>query len=63
MNISKVPGPLLNSQPSGRHFNQKGHSLSDMSATVMEKVFSNDKFLCEERESMWINKFVSKHNA
>ena len=52
MNISKVPGPLLNSQPSGRHFNQKGHSLSDMSATVMEKVFSNDKFLREERESM-----------
>ena len=51
------------SQPCGRHFNQRGHSLSDMSATVMEKVFSSDKLLREERESMWIRKFDSEHKG
>ena len=39
------------SQPTGKHFNGRGHSLSDMSFVILEKVFSKDVLLREERES------------
>ena len=32
-------------QPTGRHFNSRGHKLSDMCATILEKVYSNDDLL------------------
>ena len=51
------------SQPTGRHFNSRGHKLSDMSATILEKVYSSDTLLREERESMWIRKFNSKYKG
>ena len=51
------------SQPVGNHFNLRGHNLSDMRATIVEKVFSTDKFIREEKESMWIRKFNSKYKG
>ena len=43
-------------QPTGRHFNQRGHSLSDFSATILEKVYNPDKLVREQRESNFIRK-------
>jgi len=48
------------SQPTGRHFNSRGHSISDMSVVIVEKVFSEDRLLCEERESDFIRLFNSR---
>ena len=48
------------SQPTGRHFNSRGHSISDMSVVIVEKVFSEDTILRKERESEYIRKFNSK---
>ena len=39
-------------QPTGRHFNSRGHKLSDMCAIILEKVYSTDDLLREGRESM-----------
>ncbi len=38
------------SQPTGKHFNLRGHSLSDMSFVILEKVYSEEVLLREERE-------------
>ena len=48
------------SQPTGRHFNSRGHSISDMRVVIVEKVFSEDRLVREERESEFIRKFNSK---
>jgi len=48
------------SQPTGRHFNSRGHSISDMSVVIVEKVFSEDRLLREERESDFIRLFNSR---
>ena len=50
-------------QPTGRHFNSRGHKLSDMCATILEKVYSTDDLLREERESMGIRKFNSRYKG
>ena len=34
-------------QPTGKHFNGRGHSLSDLSFVILEKVFSKDVLLRE----------------
>ena len=34
----------------GWHFNKKGHSVSDMKVSILEKVFSTDEALRLERE-------------
>ena len=39
----------------GWHFNQKGHSLSDMEFTILEKVFSQDPGIRKEREHKYFN--------
>ena len=41
----------------GSHFNAPGHSLSDLSMTVIEQVKKNDIFYRKERERYFINKF------
>ena len=49
------------SQPTGRHFNSRGHSISDMSVVIVEKVFKfEDRLLREERESHYIREFNSR---
>ena len=42
---------------SGAHFNLPGHSLSDLSVTILEKVKKNDISYQKERERYHINKF------
>ena len=41
----------------GEHFNRPGHSLSNMTVTILEKIYSNDIFYRKERESYHIRKF------
>ena len=48
------------SQPTGRHFSANGHSIADMRVCIVEKVYSFDRLLIEERESEFIRKFNSK---
>ena len=44
-------------EPSGEHFNKRGHSVSDLKGQVLEKVRSKDPFVLRARESMLIKKF------
>ena len=41
----------------GEHFNMPGHSLSDMTVTVLEKVKTSDDMYRKEREKYFIRKF------
>ena len=41
----------------GAHFNLPGHSVSDLSVTVLERVKRNDTMYRKEREKYLINKF------
>ena len=47
----------------GAHFNKPGHTSANMTATVIEKVRSNDIFYRKERESYYIRKFNTFHNG
>ena len=40
----------------GQHFNSPGHSLSDLTITILEKVRSNDDLQRKEREKYFIRK-------
>ena len=64
--ISQHVGYIRNknlSQPTGKHFNLRGHSLSDMSFVILEKVMSDDVLLREERESHFIRVFNTKYKG
>ena len=41
----------------GAHFNLPGHSLANLTATILEKVRSNDIYYRKERETFQIRKF------
>ena len=41
----------------GQHFNLPGHSLSDLTVTILEKVRSNDDLYRRERERYFMRKF------
>jgi hypothetical protein len=41
----------------GQHFNLPGHTLSDLTVTILEKVRSNDDMYRRERERYFIRKF------
>ena len=41
----------------GEHFNSPGHSLSDLSITILERVKTNDDLYRKEREKYHIRKF------
>ena len=45
------------STPTGQHFNTPGHSLADLSITILEKVRSQDHLYRKEREKYFIRKF------
>ena len=47
----------------GEHFNQKGHSVSDIEFVVLEKIFSLDPGVRKERESLFIKNFNTKHKG
>ena len=44
-------------QATGTHFNLKGHCLSDMQVTIIEKIHSKDPNHRKERERMYIALF------
>ena len=44
----------------GAHFNQQGHSFSDMTVTVLEKIFNKNPQYRKTREKMWINRLNTK---
>ena len=44
----------------GEHFNGKGHSVSDMEVTVIEKMYNEDPQFRKQREKMYIQKFNAR---
>ena len=48
---------LDETQATGKHFNSPGHSLSDLSIVILEKVRSSDDLYRKEREKYFIRKF------
>ena len=51
------------SQPTGFHFNQPGHNISNMTVTILEKVKKKDELYRREREKHLINKFDTYKNG
>ena len=51
------------SQATGEHFNSPGHSLSDLSIVILEKVRSSDDLYRKEREKYFIRKFNTYYNG
>lgn len=49
------------SQSTGHHFNLPGHSLSDLSISVIEQVKKNDLVYRKEREEYHIRRFNTLH--
>ena len=47
----------------GFHFSTNGHEVSDMTITVLEKIYNRTRFFIEEREREWIRKFNSKYKG
>ena len=46
----------VETQATGKHFNSPGHSLADLSITVLEKVKKIDDLYRKERENYFIRK-------
>ena len=44
----------------GQHYNQPGHSVSDMTITVVEKVYNENLFFRRRREILFMQKFKAK---
>ena len=53
----------MENKATGQHFNEPGHSVSDMTFTVIEKIYNNDPNYRKQREKMWINKFNTKYKG
>ena len=53
----------VTNKATGEHFNQKGHSFSDMTVTVIEKIFNQNPQYRKQREKMWINRFNTKYKG
>ena len=47
----------------GDHFNGKGHSVSDMVVTVIEKMYNEDPQFRKQREKMYIQKFNTRYTG
>ena len=47
----------------GEHFSQKGHRVSDMKVTILEKIFSSDPAIRKEREKFFILKMNTKYKG
>ena len=51
-------------QPTGEHFNTKGHSLADMLPVIIEQVLPKENVhLRKRREKHWINKYQAADNG
>ena len=51
------------SKTTGVHFNYKGHTISDMEITIVEKVFNQDPRFRKEREKFYIQKFNTRYKG
>ena len=51
------------SKATGIHFKLKGHSISDMEITIIEKVFNKDPRFRKQREKLFIQKFNTKYRG
>ena len=47
----------------GSHWNEPGHSVSDMGFTVLEKVFKKDEAYRKQREIFYIQKMEAKYKG
>ena len=47
----------------GKHFNEAGHRESDMTITILEKIYNANPQYRKQREKMWINKFNTKYKG
>ena len=47
----------------GEHFSQKGHRVSDMRVSIIEKIFSSDAAVRKEREKYFITKMNTKYRG
>ena len=59
-------GYILNdkeNQATGAHFNLPGHSLSDLSVTILEQVRQKDDFYRKEREKYHIRRLNTLHSG
>ena len=57
MRVKQYIKSLFPTQATGEHFNEPGHSLSDMSITILEKVKVNNTNYRKERERFLIKNF------
>ena len=53
----------MENKATGKHFNEPGHSVNDMTVTVIEKIFNNGPGFRKQREKMWINKFNTRYKG
>ena len=64
--FSEHKGYVVNSKltkATGEHFNLKGHKVSDMRITILEKIFSSDPAVRKEREKYYISKMNTKYKG
>ena len=47
-------------EPTGKHFNLAGHSISDMEISILEKVYTKSRATREIRESFYIQEFQTE---
>ena len=50
---------IFATQATGQHFNKSGHTLSNMTITILEKVAKFEEAYRQEREKILIRKFNS----
>jgi hypothetical protein len=51
------PKRNVTTEPSGKHFTQRGHNVSDIKVLDLEQIKSNDPFVLRARENMLSKKF------
>ena len=54
---------IIPTQSTGEHFNSRGHSLSDLSITIIEQVKKEGELYRKEREHFHIKKFNTFHKG
>ena len=51
------------SKSTGAHFNEKGHAVSDMEITIIEKVYNQDPRYRKQREKFYIQQFNTRYKG
>ena len=51
------------SKATGEHFNMKGHQISDMEISIIEKLHNTSDLFRKQREKMFIQKFNTKYRG